>query len=73
MTLRELLSAAVSPADCVSLTPQFLQKLSSGSTCVPHRLQTINKASLLHLSANLRIPDEPVNYLPSIELKLPSG
>jgi len=46
----ELSSAALAPADCLSLAPQLLQKLSTGSTCEPHRMQTINKASLLHLS-----------------------
>src|ERR1041385_7303928 len=44
--LLELSSTAAIPADCFSLTPQFLQKLSTGSTCEPHWMQTI-KTSLL--------------------------
>jgi hypothetical protein len=45
----ELASAAVIPADWLNLTPQFLQKLSTGATCAPHRLQTIDESLLASL------------------------
>jgi hypothetical protein len=69
----EVLSAAVIPADCVSLTPQFLQKLSCGSICVPHRLQIINKASFASSFVKVTNTGRICQLSPSIELKLPSG